>query len=226
MRLRISNGRVYGVDLSRINLSKANLREANFSAVVLDHANFRGAQLWGTVLVEAYLAGADLRETDIENIDESLFLVNNLSRANLNRVDLNSIVFRDTDLSGANLSRTNILGTHFVETDLSETNFNRATVSNTYFTKVDLSRAKGLETLEYGGPSSIGIDTIIRSQGKIPEFFFRGIGVPPSIIEAIPTLIGSLKPIDFYSCFISYSSKDKDFAERLYADLQAKGVRC
>src|SRR5438270_11425906 len=38
------------------------------------------------------------------------------------------------------------------------------------------------------------------------------------------SLVG--KPIDFYSCFISYSSKDQDFAERLYADLQSKGVRC
>jgi hypothetical protein len=33
-------------------------------------------------------------------------------------------------------------------------------------------------------------------------------------------------PIDFYSCFISYSSEDQEFAERLHADLQAKGVRC
>ena len=40
--------------------------------------------------------------------------------------------------------------------------------------------------------------------------------------------IGSLvdEPIEFYSCFISYSTKDQDFAERLHADLQAKGVRC
>jgi hypothetical protein len=29
-----------------------------------------------------------------------------------------------------------------------------------------------------------------------------------------------------YSCFISYSSKDQNFAERLHADLQDKGVRC
>src|SRR5437879_9269024 len=29
-----------------------------------------------------------------------------------------------------------------------------------------------------------------------------------------------------YSCFISYSSKDQAFAERLYADLQSKNVRC
>ena len=32
--------------------------------------------------------------------------------------------------------------------------------------------------------------------------------------------------IEFYSCFISYSTKDQEFAERLHADLQAKGVRC
>ena len=31
------------------------------------------------------------------------------------------------------------------------------------------------------------------------------------------SLVG--KPIDFYSCFISYSTKDDDFAQRLYADL-------
>ena len=38
------------------------------------------------------------------------------------------------------------------------------------------------------------------------------------------SLVG--KPIDYYSCFISYSSKDQAFAERLHADLQSKGVRC
>jgi hypothetical protein len=32
--------------------------------------------------------------------------------------------------------------------------------------------------------------------------------------------------IQYYSCFISYSTKDQVFADRLYADLQADGVRC
>ena len=34
------------------------------------------------------------------------------------------------------------------------------------------------------------------------------------------------QPIQFYSCFISYSTKDQEFADRLHADLQNKGVRC
>src|SRR5207302_8972620 len=33
-------------------------------------------------------------------------------------------------------------------------------------------------------------------------------------------------PNEFYSCFISYSNHDQDIAERLYVDLQSKGVRC
>lgn len=34
------------------------------------------------------------------------------------------------------------------------------------------------------------------------------------------------RPSEYYSCFISYSWKDKDFAARLHDDLQGVGVRC
>ena len=43
------------------------------------------------------------------------------------------------------------------------------------------------------------------------------------MIAHIASLVG--QPIQYYSCFISYSSKNHDFAVRLHADLQAKGVR-
>ena len=44
------------------------------------------------------------------------------------------------------------------------------------------------------------------------------------MIDYLPSLLN--QPFQFYSCFISYASKDHAFAERLYADLQNKGVRC
>lgn len=43
----------------------------------------------------------------------------------------------------------------------------------------------------------------------------------PSAKNSSPKLIGKLS-----SCFISYSHKDEAFAESLFADLQARGVRC
>jgi len=52
----------------------------------------------------------------------------------------------------------------------------------------------------------------------------RGAGVPDNFIEYLGYLTG--KALEFYSCFISYSTKDQEFAARLHADLQDNGVRC
>ena len=52
-------------------------------------------------------------------------------------------------------------------------------------------------------PSSIGIDSIYRSKGKIPEMVLRGAGVPEDFIIYMRSLAAD--PIEFYSCFISYS---------------------
>src|SRR3954466_6239735 len=54
--------------------------------------------------------------------------------------------------------------------------------------------------------------------------FLRGVGLPDKLVEYLPSLLN--QAIQFYSCFISYSSKDQEFAERLHEGLQNKGVRC
>lgn len=58
----------------------------------------------------------------------------------------------------------------------------------------------------------------------LPEAFLRGCGLPDEFIAYLPSFLN--QPIQFYSCFISYSSKDDAFARRLHADLQANNVRC
>jgi hypothetical protein len=113
---------------------------------------------------------------------------------------------------------------HLARADLSEADLSGAKVAYTVFGDVDLSRVEGLESIVHEGPSTIGIDTVYRSRGRIPEVFLRGAGVPDELISYMRSLVG--RAIEFYSCFISYSSKDQEFAERPHADLQAKGVRC
>ena len=61
---------------------------------------------------------------------------------------------------------------------LVKTSFMGSNVVGTLFASVDLSEAKDLETVNHLGPSSIGVDTIYESQGKIPEVFLRGRGCP------------------------------------------------
>ena len=71
-------------------------------------------------------------------------------------------------------------------------------------------------------PSSIGIDTFFDS-GGLPEEFLRAAGVPEEFITYAGSLVG--KAIEYYSCFISYSSNDEPFARRLHESLQAKNIR-
>ena len=138
-------------------------------------------------------------------------------------------IFWRRDLSGADLrvadlSASDLSGRKSPVGELQRGRFQRRHSCGTNFGDVDLSTAKGLETVVHNGPSIIGIDTIYKSRGKIPEVFLRGCGVPDEFIAYIGSMVG--RPIEFYSCFISYSTKDQEFAERLHADLQAKGVRC
>src|SRR5882724_12043608 len=121
-----------------------------------------------------------------------------------------------------------------IQPDLSRARLSRALLARavlseahtreTIFTDVDLSTARGLETVQHGGPSSIGIDTLYRSCGNIPEVFLRGAGVPDAMITYARALVEH--PFEFYSCFISYNHTDKSFARRLHDQLQGCGIRC
>ena len=94
----------------------------------------------------------------------------------------------------------------------------------TLFADLNLSVATGLEEIKHSGPSTIGIDTIYKSNGKIPEVFLRGAGISDNFITYIGSLVG--RAIEFYSCFISYNHKDKQFARGLHDTLQGRGIRC
>jgi TIR domain/Pentapeptide repeats (8 copies) len=161
--------------------------------------------------------------------DEHPDVVPSLSKADLSGADLRKANLGLADLGGANLLNADLRGAEFLVANLHVANltgadFGEAWAWGTQFDDVDLSVAKSLETVKHFGPSSIGIDTIYKSHGKIPEAFLRGCGVPDDVIAYIGSMIG--RPIEYHSCFISHLSEDQEFAERLHADLQGKGVRC
>lgn len=49
--------------------------------------------------------------------------------------------------------------------------------------------------------------------------------MPDDIQAHLDSILGA-QPTLFYSCFISYSGADKQFADQLYGDLRAHHVRC
>ena len=80
-----------------------------------------------------------------------------------------------------------------------------------------------MDTCLHFGPSILDHRALDIS-GHLPLPFLRGCGLPERLIDYLPSLL--IEAMQFYSCFISYSSKDQEFADRLNADLQNKGIRC
>jgi uncharacterized protein YjbI with pentapeptide repeats len=172
------------------------------------------------------LVGADLRGANL--IGANLGGVN-LTGGDLTSANLASATLIDANLSAADLRWANVSGTNLGGADLSgayvfNSDFTNSLVGFTVFGNNDLSTAKGLETVRHLGPSTIGVDTIYKSKGNIPEAFLRGAGLPDDFIAQMKSIVN--KPLAFHSCFISYSSQDDEFTQRLYADLQQQGVRC
>jgi uncharacterized protein YjbI with pentapeptide repeats len=186
--------------LVREKLSGADLLDANLIGANLADADLEGAILWHADLTSADLRGANLSDA---GFDEAKFIRTDLTGANLR---------------GAVLTKSAIIAANLHEADLTD-----AVLGWTILVPLHLDRAIGLEQCKHSGPSVIDLHTILRSP-NLPISFLRGCGVPENVIEYLPSLRGDA--IRFYSCFISHSSKDQAFADRLHADLQNKGVRC
>ena len=199
-----------GADLSWTILTGASLTYADLTDANLGDATLRGADLSWACLRGANLRGADLRGADLDGAD--------LVAANLREADLTLADLSGVELVGANLSRASLNAATF-----KWTNFDGCTLEHTLFGDADLSLAKGLELARHLGPSTIGIDTLYRSAGHLPLAFLRGCGVPRGLVGHVRALGES--PLHYYACFVSYSPRDAEFAERLLVDLGEAGVR-
>ena len=188
-----------------VDLSRADLRGAILSGAFLLGADLRGADLSGAILGEADLLGANLRG------------------AILGDADLRDAILTGADLCDANLSDAILHYTNLSHAILRYTNLSDARLFETIFGNVDLTSVIGLGTCEHHGPSIVDHRTLQKS-GTLPIAFLRGVGLPDNLIDYLPSLLN--QAIQHYSCFISHSAKDQEFAERIYADLQNNGVRC
>jgi hypothetical protein len=213
-------------DMQEGNFADANLNGANLNRAYLMRADLTGANLHGANLSFADLSGANL---DWACLSEATLHWADLTLVHLREANLNKSDLTVTNLTGARLKAANVSAADLRWANLNGANLSGADVSNavvmlTTFGNLDLSEVKGLETIKHWGPSTIGIDTIYKSKGKIPDSFLRSAGVADNFIQYMRSLVG--EGFEYYSCFISYSSRDQEFADRLHADLQNKGVRC
>jgi uncharacterized protein YjbI with pentapeptide repeats len=232
--------------LHNADCTGASFAGADFTSAAMIGANFGHAGLRETILRNADLYKADMNKADLvganlvgANLNRATLTESVAQRVNLSEANCLGASFHRADLQsafllGANLSRANLTGADLRRAELSraillgtvvaDTNFTDAILGWTTFGGTNLSVAVGLDRVVHEGPSTIGTDVLTLSRGCIPSEFLRGVGLSDEVIS----MAGSLthKEQRFHSCFISYSTADQDFADCLYADLQARGVRC
>ena len=192
-------------DLREADLRAGELHDANLSEANLRSSNLSAANLRDANLRDANLSMADLTESDLRDANLSMA---NLSMAYLRKAKLNDANLCEANLNGANLREANLSGVVLYETVFADTN---------------LRDVQGLEDCKHRGPSTLDHHTLGKS-GRLPLSFLRGCGLPETLIDYFPSLLH--QPIQFYSCFISYSHVNKAFARLLYDTLQGHGIRC
>jgi uncharacterized protein YjbI with pentapeptide repeats len=218
LRADISDANLRGANLVNAKLRGANLSGSTFGFANLDFADLSGSNLAGADLNHADLISANLSNANVNHA--------NLSNAKLHDTDFTCATLIEVDLYGASLNsailvEANLWGVHLMDTDLTSANLSGADLQeavtlHTLFVDCDLSGATGLDRVYHKGPSTVDIDTIYKSKGNISGAFLRGCGVPEGFITQMRSLVDAEDGIQFYSCFISFSTKDKEFADQLY----------
>jgi len=175
------------------------------------------------------MRGADLRGAD-------------LSGANLRGASLHGATLHGADLRFSDLRNANLRGANLTDSWLEGSSFGGALAGGTVFADLDLRKATGLETVVHASPSTIGTDTLTRSQGRIPDNFLRGCGLAPWEILAAKAYDPAISSGDATSLntrvqqarlgapaqrkrvLISHSELDQPFVDQLLKLLLERGV--
>jgi uncharacterized protein YjbI with pentapeptide repeats len=205
------------LDLTRAVFLNCKIEDVTWSGLSLQYSLLFDCKFSGCDFSLVNAKGSDWGDCRWENCD--------FSGACLLESDLSYVSFVECDFRNAKLISSDLHCSEMIGCWVLGADFDLVTFSETALCGlIGLSESQNLGTTDHTGPSSIDIQSLTPS-ANIPLSFLRGVGLSETIIDYLPSLTGGAA-IEYYPTFISYSSKDKEFAERLHADLQNKGVRC
>jgi len=140
--IHLNHARLSGADLSDADLRHANLGSANLSYANLSGANLgRVGMFMITDLTNANLYGADLTGADLSYADLTGTDLTgaDLTGANLTGVDLTDANLQYSYLANAYLQYADLAGTNFYYADLNNANLNNANLTNAVLSNTDLT---------------------------------------------------------------------------------------
>ena len=191
--------------LAGSQLSGASLCRARLNSAILSHAVLKGADLSYADLSYADLDGADLSGADLTSTD--------FSWASLTNANLRGATLTATSMMMANFTGADLRGARIVKCGMDSTILHRALAGGTLFSNCDLRSVIGLESMLHGAPSTISLDTLARSGGRVPRLFLQGAGVAEPLIAAQDVLTSERRT--YPTLLLIGSMTDSGLAERL-----------
>ncbi len=230
----LSDADLTGCDFRMADLSRANLNGAHLFRASLPRAILMGTQLIGCSLTRANLSGGTLRHAVLKGADLSyaVFSYADLERAdlsgadltaadfswaNLSYADLRGATLTSTSLTMTNLTGADLRGAKIVKSDFESSILHQAMAGGTLFANCDLRSVIGLDSMLHGAPSTIALDTLARSGGRIPRLFLQGAGVAEPLIAAQDVLTAERRT--YPTVLLIGSMADSEMAERLCQNL-------
>lgn len=220
-RVPMLTGAAAGIDLSGMDFRSEYKSPYGPHSGVFIGIDLRNANLRGCIFERSDFASANLRGAD-------------LSRANLREANLYSALLQGANLAEVDLSGANLVSAEFSGTNLASTVFRDARFGETTILETDLSSAIDLAVTDHYSSSAIDSQSLRLTASGLadqPEYarqdflrFLAAVGLDDEFIPAVRSWIG--RPIEYHSIFVSHSSLDKNFARKIYRDLQALGIRC
>ena len=198
--------------LAKEEMARKEYRNKNLAALR------GGARAWNEWRAQNGHVRVDLQSENLA--DWSGLAGADFSGCNLTYADL-----RWNNLDGANFRGASLRYADLTESTFDKADFTGAILDHTVFGSTDLRKAVGLAKVEHRGPSIISTETLFLSRGTLPMRFMAGAGISRTLIDGLPSLIGGLEAMQFYTCFISHSSADDRFVARLYKRMQRARLR-
>lgn len=204
-----------GADLSGSDLGDAQLEFADFSGATLRNCSFIRASLALADFTRAALTKSVFWTADLEG---ATFFKTDLKESDFYRANLSNSTIVECKLNRTNLKYADLRGAFILDSDFSKSRWGHTVCGD-----VNLLTARNLDKAIHEAPSLVDLATIYKSKGEISETWLRGAGLPDEALEYVRSL--TQRPIQYNSCFISYSSRDQALATKLNRDLNSHGIR-
>ena len=238
-----------GADLWRTRLSGADLTGADLRGSTLEQVDLQGAVMIGATLARGTIRNCNFHLADLSGADvsETQLLACDFSQADLRLADFQQAEIRDTNFRSALFTGTKLSYAAMTSSDLSNTEFHGSVLQECLFKKcrleathlagakcyrtswiqTDMSHVKGLEEVVHLGPSELGLETLLASDGCIPVEFLLGCGVHQDLVRRVNSFVqhNVKSPLPSYAFYLYAGPEDAPFCLKLCSRLREEGLR-